>query len=228
MKYYFNLLFDVFFPKTCQCCKSILKDNEQTICTQCRHELPVTNFHFTNDPTIKNMLYGRANIQAGTALFYFEKKGLVQQLLHQLKYKNQEKIGQVLGLWLGNEIKNIVPYNKIDIVIPVPLHKHKLRSRGYNQVALFAKSIAVKIDAVYIDDLLIKISASSSQVFKNRIGRWQKKEGVFKAINLDKIDNKHILLVDDIITTGATLEACYLKLNEANNIKVSIATIAVA
>jgi ComF family protein len=219
---------DLLFPKVCHACLNFLQDNEDTICVDCRHDLPVTNFHFDGDDAVKKILYGRANIENGTALFRFEKKGLVQQLVHGLKYKGYETIGYSLGNWLGGELKNLETYQSIDMVIPVPLHKKKLKKRGYNQVAKFGQQIAIALGIDYVDDVLIKVTNTQSQVSKKQFERWNKNDAFFEIKNSDFINNKHILLVDDIITTGATLEACISVLNKAKNIKISIATIAIA
>jgi len=212
----------------CFACSTYLSDNEDTICINCRHELPVTNFHFNNDDFVKKVLAGRANIEHATALFRFEKKGPVQQLIHGLKYKGYEHIGELLGNWLGGELREVKNYKDIDAIIPVPLHPKKLKSRGYNQVAKFGKQIAFELNAEYIDDVLIKISNTTSQTIKNRLSRWHNSKELFAIKNISKIENKHILIVDDIITTGATLEACCTALNQAKNIKISIATMAIA
>lgn len=222
-----NLL-NLFFPEVCYACSNLLTDNEKEICVSCRHEFPVTNYHFNNDKSLKNSFAGRVKLEHATALFHFEKKGIVQHLLHNLKYKNQEKIGKTLGKWLGKELSEIKNYQAIDVVIPVPLHKHKLRTRGYNQVALFGKEMAKALNADYVDNVLIKVTNTKTQVFKNRISRWTNNKEVFTIENPQSINNKHILLVDDIITTGATIEACANMLNKAQNIRISIATMAIA
>jgi len=194
----------------------------------CRHDLPITNFHFDNNDSVQKALYGRAKIENGTALFRFEKKGNVQRLIHNLKYKDHEHIGFVLGNWLGGELKTLESYKNIDVVIPVPLHKNKLRKRGYNQVALFGQQVAKALNADYLDDVLVKVTNTKSQVNKKRLARWTNSDELFTLKNMEAIDNKHILVVDDIITTGATLEACISILNQAKNIKISIATMAIA
>lgn len=219
---------DLFFPKVCYACLNLLNDNEYTICVNCRHDLPVTNFHFDDDDAVKKVLYGRAEIENGTALFRFEKKGLVQQLIHGLKYKGFEAIGYSLGNWLGGELKTLDAYKTVDVVIPVPLHKKKLKKRGYNQVTKFGQQIAKALDADYIDDVLIKVTNTQSQTIKNRLARWNNTDELFAIKNPKPLENKHILLVDDIITTGATLEACITVLSHIKNIKISVAAIAIA
>ena len=224
----FRALVNIFFPEVCLTCKFQLVDNEKHLCTNCRHKLPLTNYHLNEDPFISKLFYGRAKIENGTALLRFEKKGITQELIHQLKYKEQQQVGTFLGTWLGIELAKCKDYSNIDIVIPVPLHKKRLRSRGFNQVTKFGKEIATALNASYVDDVLIKITNTTSQVTKNRFSRWTGKNDLFALSNTQKIVGKHILLVDDIITTGATLEACILELNKAQNIKISIATMAIA
>jgi ComF family protein len=221
-------LINLFFPKVCYACLNLLQDNEDIICVSCRHDLPVTNFHFNNDDAISKLFYGRALIENGTALFRFEKKSLVQQLIHGLKYKGYDQISGFLGDWLGGELKTLPNYTTIDLVMPVPLHKNKLKQRGYNQVADFGKQIAEAINATYEDTVLLKITNTASQTNKKRFARWNQTDELFTIQNEVLIENKHILLVDDIITTGATLEACMTILSQAKNVKISIACMAIA
>ncbi|TYA60067.1 ComF family protein [Formosa maritima] len=224
----FQSILDLFFPKVCFACHLHLSDNELYVCTNCRHNLPVTNYHLESDLTVLKTFYGRSKVEHATALLRFEKKGITQQLMHQLKYKGQEDVGVFLGKWLGLELKTVDDYKNIDAVIPVPLHKKKLKKRGYNQVAKFAEEIAKQLEIEYIDNVLIKVSNVSSQVNKNRFSRWSNNEEFFTIQYNEKISNKHILLVDDIITTGATMEACIAVLHKANNVKVSVACMAIA
>jgi len=224
----FKSVVNIFFPKVCYACLGTLNDNEDAICVDCRHDLPVTNFHLDDSDAVKKVLYGRCKIEHGTALFRFEKKSLVQQLIHGLKYRGYQNIGFVLGNWLGGELQELEAYRDVDVVVPVPLHKKKLRSRGFNQVEKFGQQIAEALNAEYLDQVLVKISNNKSQTTKGRIARLINSDELFALEHSELIESKHVLIVDDLITTGATLEACILILNQAKNIKISIATMAIA
>lgn len=205
--------------------------SEQVICTSCRHSLPLACHHRTNSQELKRFFYGKFRIELATSLLKFQKKGITQELLHNLKYRKQKQISSFFGKWLGAELTEIDMYKSIDLVIPVPLHKQKLKIRGYNQVEGFGKEIANALQIPYRDDILLKISKTETQVFKQRFKRFQnseEKNQIFSISNTKDVINKHILLVDDIVTTGATLENCALQLLINTNAKISIATIAIA
>ena len=223
----FQNIINLFFPKVCLSCNHVLLDNEIYVCTNCRHDLPVTNYHLDDSDQVKKVFYGRVKLENATALLRFQKKGIVQQLMHNLKYKGHQEIGTFLGAWLGDELKNIDDYKDIDLVIPVPLHKRKLRKRGYNQVILFSEEIANSMNIENLASVLVKVSDTASQVNKSRLARWNSNNETFAIQNLNLIDNKHVLLVDDIITTGATIEACANQLLKAKNVKISVATMAI-
>lgn len=223
-----NALLNILFPNLCCSCSTVLKDNEKLLCTVCRHELAVTAYSDLKNNPVINVFKGRVKIEYATALLRFEKNNSTQQLIHQLKYKNQQDIGSFFGMWLGEELSKSAISPNIDAVIPVPLHKKRLKQRGYNQVTTFGTAIANVLQTAFYDDVLIKTSNTKSQVDKTRWARWQDKDHSFELKNADKINNKHILLVDDVVTTGATLEASALTLQKANNVKISIATIAIA
>lgn len=225
-----NILNDIeslFFPNLCLGCNSLLFKNEKIICANCRHELPLTNYHKMDANPMEKIFYGRVQIENATAFLNFEKKNIVQQLIHQLKYKGHEEIGKMIGDWMANELSNYKEYQHIDLVIPVPLHRKKYRKRGYNQVTEFAKSMAKGIGAVYDEKTLIRITNTKTQTLKSRVMRWNTDNAVFSLNNVPELEGKHILLVDDIITTGATLEACARTLQKAKNMRISIATMGI-
>ncbi|MDR9455948.1 MAG: phosphoribosyltransferase family protein [Salegentibacter sp.] len=223
----FHDLLNLFYPKICNCCETELVTHETIICTSCLHELPLTNFHLDNENTTKKVFSGRLSIENATSLLYFKKKGMVQQLIHNLKYRGNREIGNFLGQWLGEELAKIPEYTQIDAVVPVPLHRKKLKSRGFNQVEDFGKEVANSLESEYIDDVLVKKSATTTQTFKKRLSRWGSIDETFMIENPEKLENKHLLLVDDLITTGATMEACVTKLQKISGVKISLASMAI-
>ncbi len=217
----------LFFPIYCAACSSPLYKNERLLCTSCRHELPLGNFHNVNAKKIEKVFYGRAKIENAISLFVFHKDSLVQNLIHNLKYRGREEIGTELGQWLGSDMCQIPEYQLIDIVIPVPLHEKRLQERGYNQVEKFGIEIAKKLNIKYIDSVLKKKSYNKKQSKHGRLNRWINTFETFGVENESLLVNKHILLIDDIVTTGATIEACIHELTTIPGIKISIATMAI-
>lgn len=218
-------MLNLLFPKVCAGCKDLVSTSEDVLCVDCRHLIPLAQYHKTENQMMKDRFYGRFPLVNATALIQFQKRGLTQELMHDLKYRGYKELSYFFGKWLGAELAEIDAYQKVEMVIPVPLHKQKLRKRGYNQVEGFGLEIAKALNIPYRDDILVKVSKTGSQVFKTRILRFEAEE-VFTVQNLDVIKNHHLLLVDDIITTGATLEKCAFQLLKGENVKISIATIA--
>ncbi|CAL68470.1 ComF family protein [Christiangramia forsetii] len=223
----FHDFINLLYPSVCHICDAELLKNEELICTSCLHDLPITSYHLDNENPVIKVFYGRVKIEKATALLHFRKKAGVQQLIHDLKYRGYREIGTYFGQWLGKELADSDWFGEIDMIIPVPLHKSKLIQRGYNQVEDFAKELALSLNAEYADDILLKISATQTQTLKDRLSRWGKLKDTLLVQNSEKIRGKHILLVDDLVTTGATLEACVLKLYEAQEVEISIATMAI-
>lgn len=231
MQTLFHDLFDFLFPKKCACCDNLLVAHEAVVCTLCRNDLPMSDSHLSNENEVEKVFYGRAKIEHAMALLVFEKKGIVQRLMHDLKYKGNKAVGPELGKWVAENLKQTSWHPEIQVVVPVPLHKKRLRQRGYNQVEDFGKSIAGALKVPYNDRCLIKSRSARTQVFKNLAERFKNVKHSFRIVENEKprksLEGKHILLVDDIITTGATLETCANCLREIPGTKVSIATMAV-
>ncbi|MUP44806.1 ComF family protein [Gramella sp. BOM4] len=223
----FHDFINLLYPPACHICEAELLKSDHILCTNCLHDLPVTKYHLDNENPVKKVFYGRVKIENATSLLHFRKKAGVQQLIHDLKYRGHREIGTYLGKWLGEELNETEAYQEIDAVVPVPLHRKKLRQRGYNQVEDFGKEIARALDIEYVDDVLLKETATQTQTLKSRISRWGELEETLSIARPEKIENKHILIVDDLVTTGATLEACSHKLLEVPGIKLSIATMAI-
>ncbi|MFQ6602320.1 ComF family protein [Flavobacterium sp. C3NV] len=224
----FNYIIDLFFPKVCTGCHTILITNETVFCTVCRHELPLTQYHLDSKNEAVKKFYGKIAIEHASALLYFNKKGIVQELIHNLKYKGHEEIGTVLGNWYVEDLKELALETPFDVVIPVPLHPKKFRERGYNQVTTFGKALAKGLKIDYNDAVLYRKKYSKTQSKKNLIGRSDNIENIFDVIFTEENQNKHFLIVDDVLTTGATLEACSKALLKIPGAKISIVCMAMA
>ena len=219
-------VFAIFFPEVCLGCNEHLGSHESIICLTCRHDLPLTNFSFEEHNLIEKSFYGRIPLENATSLFYFFKKSNVQRLIHELKYNNQQQVGTFIGDWLGEQLVDSERFKTIDCIVPVPLHPKKFKKRGYNQVTTFGESLAKKLAIPYCSTILVRVSSTKTQTKKLRFERWKNVQELFHLNNNAALENKHILLIDDVITTGATLEACYEALSHTKNLKISIACMA--
>lgn len=220
--------FDLLFPKTCACCDNLLVANERVICTFCRNELPLNNPYLENGNETEKVFYGRVQIAHAISLLMFQKQGIAQQLMHDLKYRGNKIISSELGNWVGIDLLKTSWHKELEVVVPIPLHKRRLRKRGYNQVEGFGKNIAKILGIPYNNRCLVKVQANKTQVFKNLTARFKNVEHSFELNKKEALQlaNKHILLVDDIVTTGATLETCAQKLLKIPKVNISIATMA--
>ena len=223
-----NHLLNLFFPKSCAGCRVILLSDEKVICTQCRHEIPLTNHHTIENNEVIQKFYGRIPLEFGAALFYFHKKGIVQEMIHQLKYKGQEDISETVGRWYASELKGLEHIKTIDYIIPVPLHKKRLRERGYNQVEGFGKTLSDNLKIPYDNQLLFRKVHTKTQTKKDLLGRADMLSTVFDVSFSEEHHGKHFLLIDDVITTGSTLEACSRALLKIPDAKISIVCMAMA
>ena len=225
---YLRALFSLFYPEVCMACAKTLAVGEDLLCVACLMGLPKTQFHTDANNPVAQAFWGRVPLHAASAYYYFEKGGNVQHLLHNLKYNGQKELGEKVGMLYGSELKESEWLGKVDVVLPVPLHKRKQRKRGYNQSAFFAAGMATALAAEAQTNTLIKTVATQSQTKKNRAERIKNVKEVFALTNPQLLEGKHVLLVDDVITTGATIEACVQTLAQVKGIKISVASIAYA
>lgn len=221
-------LLNLFFPKSCAGCSSFLMTNELVICTQCRFEIPLTNHHNIEENEMVKKLYGRVPLEFACSLFYFHKKGIVQEMIHKLKYKGQEEIGEAIGYWYGEELKNVEIIQSADYIIPVPLHKKRQRKRGYNQVDAFGKALSNSLNIPFDESILKRNVYSKTQTKKNLLDRTEVKKATFEASFDEKHHGKHFILIDDVITTGSTLEICSQALLKIPDAKISIVCMAMS
>jgi ComF family protein len=226
-----NILNDintVLLPLACFGCNARLTRGEQLLCTVCRHEIPLTEYDFKEENSVDRIFYGRIKVQKAASFLFYSDVGIVKNLIHHLKYKKQEQIGAFLGTWYGSLLaENNHLKNRIDHVVPVPLHPRKLRKRGYNQVSAFAKGLAQHLECNCLENVLIKTANTRTQTKKNRLGRWFEDRSLYELTDPEILEGKNILLVDDVITTGATMEICAQALSKSTGVTIYIASMAV-
>ena len=215
----------LIFPKICVSCGKSLFKNEHSICTYCAYHLPKTNYHLDNENPVAKIFWGRANIFSAAAFYNFNKGGQVQHLIHQLKYKGRPEVGVAVGKLYGYELMQSDYFNTVTTIIPVPLHPKKQKKRGYNQSDCFAEGLSKSMNVEADFKTLYRESDSETQTKKSRFNRWQNVETIFQLRDLTTLQGKHVLLVDDVITTGATFEACAQTLLQVPDIKISIADV---
>jgi ComF family protein len=216
----------LFFPHICAGCGTDIINKESPLCMRCLHDLPLTNFHLHADNPVEKTFWGRLPLVAGTGFTYFTKDSLVQELLHQLKYKGNKNIGSFLGELMGQRLKTSNRFATVDLLLPLPLFAARQKKRGYNQAALICEGMAAAMQVPVAHEALVRLSATDTQTKKNRTQRWQNMEGRFFARDTGILSGKHILLVDDVVTTGATLEACGREILTVKNTRLSIAALA--
>ncbi|TXB64383.1 ComF family protein [Vicingus serpentipes] len=222
-----NDFFNLIFPKICFACNGVLLKQEEVICTSCQFSLPKTNYHLDEDNPLTKIFWGRVDVKNVAAYYYFKKGGRVQNLLHQLKYKGAKQVGERIGELYGFDLQKSNWIETVDYIIPVPLHSKKLKKRGYNQSECFARGLSKSTNKSLETTILYRKKHSETQTKKSRFNRWENVSEIFDVKNTEKLEGKHILLVDDVITTGATLEASVKVLLKVN-CRVSIVTIASA
>lgn len=219
-------VYRLFYPKICGGCDLPLTKGEKHLCLHCRLGLPYTNFESLKDNPVEQVFAGRVNIEFATSMLFFTKGEKVQQIMHNIKYNDSKELAIYIGRLFGERLQNKLLPNDVSVIVPVPLHPKKQYLRGYNQSELFAEGMNEVLKLKLATNSIIRTVDTSSQTNKNRTERWENVSDVFKIKQLQSIKDKHVLLVDDVLTTGATLEACANSLIKEGNCKVSVATIA--
>lgn len=221
-------LTELFFPKLCITCGNRLISQENYLCINCWLDLPLTNFHLNSENKVAQLFWGRVRIENASAFFGYKKGSRYQHLIHFVKYKGLKELGFETGRRFGFQLLNAPGFAEIDLIVSVPLHPKKFKIRGFNQSEWMARGMAESMQKQLSKDNLFRVVHTSTQTSKNRYERWKNVEGIFGVKDLNQFRGKHILLVDDVVTTGSTLEACAFQLLKAENAKVSIATLAFA
>ena len=215
------------YPLPCAACDKPLAEGEDCICTFCRFHLPQTHYHKLRENAVEKHFWGRVPVVAATAFFHFNKGERVQTLIHRLKYKGRIEVGKAVGAWMGYALMEVDEFASIDVIVPVPLHPRRRHRRGYNQSQLLAEGLAIAMEKPF-SDAMVRITATSTQTRKHRYERFENVDRVFDVKQKASLEGRHILLVDDVITTGSTLVSCAETLLEVPGTRLSIAAMACA
>jgi ComF family protein len=226
-EYYIDFI-NLFYPNTCSACGNTLIKQEEIICTTCLYNLPKTKYWLEKDNPISKIFWGRVQIENACSYYFFSKGSIFRDLIHKLKYNGAKEIGSCMGKYFGYVLADSPLYSDIDIIIPVPLHPKKEKKRGYNQSDWIAMGLSEGMKKEWNGKLLFRKVATETQTKKSKFERWQNVENIFNIKNPKKLIGKHILLVDDVITTGSTIEACANSILSIENTKVSIVALACA
>ena len=218
----------LLFPRVCQACGEVLVRNERVLCLNCLADIPYTNYHLERNNDLEKELWGRCYAERVAAMCFYRHGSKIQTLIHRLKYYRIKDIGPYLGEMYGVRLKNSDFLDGIDFIVPVPLHPSKKRLRGFNQSELIARGLSSISDIPINMNILRRAKRSSTQTRKSRVERWENVEGVFELQSGELTDGKHILLIDDVITTGSTIESCINTLKGNWDVKVSVVAMAVA
>lgn len=221
-------LLNLFFPRLCPACGAAALPDSLEFCLQCEVNLPYTNYHLLDENPFTVRFWGRLPIEHGTAMMAFSKGGRTQRLLHAIKYKNRKDLALYLGQSYGRALLQAPAYEKTDLILPVPLHPRRFRERGYNQSAFFAQGLSAAMGVPWAEKYLSREAYTLTQTQKSRIERFSNVDGAFSLQYAGELAGKQILLVDDVLTTGATLEACGSMIVEVPGVKLCLATLAIA
>ncbi len=221
-------IISLFYPRLCAGCNVSLIKGEEFLCLNCIADLPRTNFHLISENPVSLQFIGRVPLELATSFCRFDKGGRLQRLLHQLKYKGNREVGHKMGLLFGYDLIQSTQYCKIDAIMPIPLHPKKEKKRGFNQSTEICKGLSEAMNRPLITGNLIRDVHTDSQTRKGRFERWENVSGIFTVKHSVSLEGMHLLLVDDVITTGATLEAAAMPLLRIPGVRVSIATLACA
>lgn len=228
MKGWLYSLLSLLFPRYCVACGKPLVKGEDCLCAMCNINLPRTDYHLEKDNCVEQIFWGKIPLEHATSFLFYRKGSDYRQILHRLKYGGEKEIGAVIGRYMAAEIQPSGFFEGIDVIIPVPLHKKKLRSRGYNQSEWIAKGVSV-VTGIPIDATSVKREKNTeTQTRKTVLERWENVEGTFRLQHPEKFSGKHILLIDDVLTTGATIVACAASFEKAEDVRISILTLTMA
>lgn len=225
---WFEDFLQLIYPKTCAACEKSLSHSEELICTDCLINMPQTFYHEQKNNLLFHLFWGKIPLEFIASFYFYNKGNKVQHLIHQLKYRGRPDIAQYVGKRYGQILKEKNCFSTVDLIIPVPLHFKKLKKRGYNQAEKFASGLSESLKIPLDSVSFIRSKPTETQTKKTKEERWKNVFGKFEVVDSETIKNKHLLLVDDVLTTGSTIEACALSLQKVEGVKLSICSMATA
>lgn len=228
IKDWLSSFLSLLFPRCCLVCGRPLAKGEECICTMCNINLPRTNYHLQEDNPVEQLFWGKIPLERATSFFFYRKGSDFRQILHQLKYGGRKELGATMGRYMASELLPSGFFKGIDVIIPVPLHKKKQQLRGYNQSEWIVRGIAAVTGISVNTESIIRRKNTETQTRKSTFERWENVDGIFELYSSEHLQGKHVLVVDDVLTTGATTVACASALMEVQGIRISILTLAVA
>lgn len=223
-----NDFMSLIYPRHCEACGNTLFSHENLLCNYCRVNLPRSEFHLHPVNELRRLFDGRVPLQEASAYYLYEKSGRVQQLVHAIKYQQQQQLAEWIGGCYAEELFDSGAFTSVDVIVPIPLHKNKLKLRGYNQSLCFAKGLGTVWQKSILPEALERSRATATQTRKKKYQRWENVEGIFTLPSPSNLAHKHVLLVDDVITTGATIEAAWMALQQVEGIRLSVLSLAFA
>lgn len=222
-------LFSLFIPDVCPVCGRPKREGEGVVCIACQWDMPLTGYENTADNPVAEKLWGLADVRNACALMFFEHDGGLRDAVHGFKYSGRWKTARELGVWMGRLLASSPLYNSVDMIVPVPLHPLRLLARGYNQSELIAEGVARGMGVELCTSVLRRIKHNDSQTTVHGHGRWDNVEGIFRVRRPERLTGRHVLVVDDVFTTGATVCSCAEAIRHAcEDCRISIATLAVS
>lgn len=228
LKDWLDACLNLFYPKVCAVCSQPLSGQEECICFRCGMSLPRTNLHLKTENAAEQLFWGKVDVERVSAYFYYQRGSDFREILHRLKYKGEKEIGEVMGRQMAAELSAANFFDGVDYLLPVPLHKKKQRRRGYNQSEYIARGVSAATGIPIAEGAVTRERHTETQTRKSVMERWENVDGIFKLHTPELFAGKHILLIDDVLTTGATCVACADAVTSVENVKVSVLTLAMA
>lgn len=228
LKTWFLSIINLLFPRQCAVCGAPLQEGEEGICVGCNMDMPRTNYHLSKDNPVERLFWGKITLERATSYFFYRKGGDFRRVLHQLKYGGRKDLGGIMGRFMAEDLVGDGFFRGIDIIVPVPLHPRKRKMRGYNQSECIARGVSgvtgIPLDASSV----IRRKNTETQTRKSAYERWENVNGVFRLRYPERFEGKHVLIVDDVLTTGSTATACADAFKEVANVRISVLTLSVA